>query len=145
LALYKTPSLIQNLTISDDNLEIAIWSVVEVNVGICCACGPTLKPLINAFVPQLLSKGRSKISKRARRTAYGINLPSFDVNVAKNSQPTESFAKFDKYSEIQIPEAGKVRVTTAIRQEVDTDEERLFTVAEDAGIAKAVHYRQKEM
>ncbi len=118
---------------------------MEVNVGICCACGPTLKPLINAVVPQLLSKGLSKTSKRTRRTNYGIILPSFDVNVAKNSQTTESFAKFDKYSEIQIPEAGKVRVTTAVRQEVGTDEERLFTVAEDAGIATAVHCRQEEI
>lgn len=115
---------------------------MEVNVGICCACGPTLKPLINAVVPRLLSKGPSKTSQRARSTSYGINLPCLDVNSAKKSQST-SFAKFDKYSEIQIPEAGKVRVTTAVRQEVDTDEERLVTMVEDVGFAKAAHRGQE--
>ncbi len=114
---------------------------MEVNVGICCACGPTLKPLINAVVPRLLSKGHSKTS-RARRTTYGINLPSLDANAAKKSQST-SFAKFDKYSEIQIPEPGKVRVTTAVRQEVDTDEERLVFTEEDVGIVKAAHRGQE--
>jgi len=56
-----------------------------------------------------------------------------------------SFAKFDKYSEIQIPEPGKVRVTTAVRQEVDTDEERLVTVEEDAGIPKAAYRGQENV
>ena len=118
---------------------------MEVNVGIICACGPTLKPLINAVVPRLLSKGPSKTSQRARRTTYGINLPSLDANSAKKSQSTMSFAKFDKYSEIQIPEAGKVRVTTAVRQEVDTDEERLVTMEEDVGIAKAAYRGQENV
>jgi hypothetical protein len=118
---------------------------VEVNVGICCACGPTLKPLINAVIPQLLSKGPSKASQRPRRATYGINLPSLEVNSAKKSQSTMSFAKFDKYSEIQIPEPGKVRVTTAVRQEVDTDEEQLVTMVEDVGIAKTAYRGQEKM
>jgi hypothetical protein len=135
--------LIKNPNISDDNLEIAIWSVVEVNVGICCACGPTLKPLVNAVIPQLLSKTPSKTSRRVRRTAYGMNPLGSDVNAAKYSQSTKSFAKFDKNSEIQVPEAGKVRVTTAVRQEVDTDEERLVTLVEDVGIVKAANRGQE--
>ncbi len=143
MALYKIPLLIKNTNFSDDNLEIAIWSVVEVNVGICCACGPTLKPLINAIVPQLLSKAPSKTSRRLRRTAYGVNQLSSGVNAAKNSQGTKSFAKFDKYSEIQLPETGKVRVTTAVRQEVDTDEEGLVMMVQDIGIVKAAHRGQE--
>ncbi len=59
------------------------------------------------------------------RTAYGMNPLGSSGNLAKHSQGTKSYANFDKDSEIQIPEAGKVRVTTAVQQEVDGDEERL--------------------
>lgn len=47
-----------------------MWSAVEVNVGIICACIPTLKPLITHFLPKLIfdhtqdERSRSGSSKR---------------------------------------------------------------------------------
>jgi fucose permease len=34
-----------------------MWSVVEVNIGIICACIPTLKPLITRILPKLIHDG----------------------------------------------------------------------------------------
>jgi hypothetical protein len=31
-----------------------MWSVIEVNIGIMCACVPALKPLISRFLPRML-------------------------------------------------------------------------------------------
>jgi hypothetical protein len=36
-----------------------MWSAIEVNVGIICACIPTLKPLVSRISPRLLGKGDS--------------------------------------------------------------------------------------
>lgn len=33
----------------------ASWSAVECNVGIICACLPTLRPLVSSIIPRLLS------------------------------------------------------------------------------------------
>ncbi|OJJ33053.1 hypothetical protein ASPWEDRAFT_43103 [Aspergillus wentii DTO 134E9] len=38
-----------------DNVGAASWSAVECNVGIICACLPTLRPLVSSIMPHLLS------------------------------------------------------------------------------------------
>ncbi|KAB8068775.1 integral membrane protein [Aspergillus leporis] len=38
-----------------DNVGAASWSAIECNVGIICACLPTLRPLVSRVVPHLLS------------------------------------------------------------------------------------------
>jgi hypothetical protein len=109
--------LLINICINlDDNFDIAIWSCVEVNVGICCACVPILKPLITTLIPHLLS-GRT--SRKSRATAYGMNPPDSDIALALHSQNYRTYAQFDKDCELQAPGAGKIRVTTAIEQEID--------------------------
>ncbi|KAE8351747.1 integral membrane protein [Aspergillus coremiiformis] len=45
-----------------DNVGAATWSAVECNVGIICACLPTLRPLVSRIVPHLLST----LSSRSR-------------------------------------------------------------------------------
>jgi fucose permease len=42
-----------------------MWSAVEVEVGIICACIPTLKPLIVRILPAMLSKGQRKKTKKS--------------------------------------------------------------------------------
>ena len=105
---------------SDDNLDIAIWSCVEVNVGICCACIPTLKPLIVAISPRLLLNTRSNT---ARSNAYGMNPLSSDVALT-NSQTNQTSAQFDKDCEIQLPRPGEVKVTSVVKQDVSRKLER---------------------
>ena len=39
----------------NDFALVALWSAVEVEVGIICACVPALKPLVAKFIPSLIS------------------------------------------------------------------------------------------
>ncbi|KAJ5109346.1 hypothetical protein N7456_006021 [Penicillium angulare] len=60
-----------------DNVGAASWSAIECNVGIICACLPTLKPLISKIVPGLLSTlngshryGTAQMSTTQRTTTW---------------------------------------------------------------------------
>ena len=53
--LYAS-TISQDLTY--DNATAVTWSTVEFNVGIMCACIPTLRPLIKTVFPQLISTTR---------------------------------------------------------------------------------------
>ncbi|KAL4974400.1 hypothetical protein BDW66DRAFT_161313 [Aspergillus desertorum] len=60
-----------------DNVGAATWSAVECNVGIICACLPTLRPLISRMIPQLLSshnnpKSRSKPKPKSKRLSRSL-------------------------------------------------------------------------
>ena len=53
-----------------------MWSAVEVNVGIMCACVPGLKPLVSRFVPNILR------DKSDERTTNSNGIDSLDVATA---------------------------------------------------------------
>ncbi len=72
---------------TDDVLEAAIWSLAETNVGFICACVPTLKPLISALLPHVLSE------KHVREISPTVGLPG--------SWPRNSHSR-----QLQTPEAG---------------------------------------
>ncbi|KAL4996310.1 hypothetical protein BDV10DRAFT_187258 [Aspergillus recurvatus] len=58
-----------------DNVGAATWSAVECNVGIICACLPTLRPLISRMIPQLLSSHtnpRCRSKSRSKRLSRSI-------------------------------------------------------------------------
>lgn len=40
-----------------------MWSAIEVNVGIMCACVPGLKPLVSRFLPQMLRDASDPVSR----------------------------------------------------------------------------------
>ena len=46
-----------SLDFSYDASMALMWSAVEVNVGIICACIPTLRPLVKRLVPEMVSEG----------------------------------------------------------------------------------------
>jgi fucose permease len=52
-----------------------MWSAVEVNLGIVCACVPTMKPLISRILPMLLDSNR------------GSSCPSCFGSLYKSSNP----------------------------------------------------------
>ena len=102
----------------DDNLDAAIWSCVEANVGICCACVPTLKPLIAAIYPRLLTE---QILKRSKDTGNNSNIRGPDIILAMRNSSYRAYAQFDNKCLTQNPEAGKVEVTTTIVQDIGND------------------------
>ena len=48
-----------------------------------------------------------------------MNPADSDIALAPHSQNYRTYAQFDKDCELQAPAAGKVRVTTAIEQEIN--------------------------
>jgi hypothetical protein len=75
-----------------------MWSAVEVNVGIICACIPTLKPLFNEILPRLLHDSNDPVhSDRAAFTsipsptidrAHGRGMASSEVGSSTLNSPT---------------------------------------------------------
>jgi hypothetical protein len=46
----------------DDNFSTTIWSLVEIDVGIVCACLPTVKPILSRCFPQSRSPYPNELS-----------------------------------------------------------------------------------
>jgi len=58
ISIARLPSIITFNTMKDpswDAAPIAIWSTVELNVAIVCACGMTLRPLASRLFPRTFS------------------------------------------------------------------------------------------
>ena len=58
---------------------LGVWSIVEVNLGIACACAMRLKPLITTYLPQLgifSSRSRSKSRATAGKKKKSYQLHS---------------------------------------------------------------------
>ncbi|KAF2809560.1 MFS general substrate transporter [Mytilinidion resinicola] len=51
-----------------------MFSAIEVNVGIMCACVPAMKPLVSRFMPHLL-RDTSQTEKTVLTTGSGLNHP----------------------------------------------------------------------
>ncbi|KAL4793361.1 hypothetical protein BDV19DRAFT_380158 [Aspergillus venezuelensis] len=65
-----------------DNVGAATWSAIECNVGIICACLPTLRPLVSRIIPQLLS---SLTASRHHHNAHNhFNLKSRSKNLSRS-------------------------------------------------------------
>jgi fucose permease len=76
------------------NVSTALmWSAVEVNVGIICACIPTLKPLIHRILPSMLVDRHISGSDKDRTTffdsqaATGANGRSHELSSISNGVP----------------------------------------------------------
>lgn len=53
---------------------VFVWSVIEVNIGIMCACVPGLKPLISRFLPSLI-RGSGDPPSRKSSKAESLSMP----------------------------------------------------------------------
>lgn len=65
------------LSCLDDNVGAATWSAIECNVGIICACMPTLRPLISRFVPHLLSSFSTNTEPYSNTPLSQAQAPSY--------------------------------------------------------------------
>lgn len=57
-----------------------MWSVIEVNVGIMCACVPALKPLVSRFMPHMLRSPDDVTEKSASNSLQ--NTTSWEMAMA---------------------------------------------------------------
>lgn len=66
----------QSEDVTWDNAPAAIWSAIEVNVAIICACLATLKPLLTRYAPKILGATLS-ISEATRASEGGsVSMPT---------------------------------------------------------------------
>lgn len=52
------------------NAKTAYWSAIELNVGVLCACLPTLRPLLKKYVPFLLGSSTGATTADTHKLAY---------------------------------------------------------------------------
>lgn len=77
-----------------------MWSAIEVNVGIMCACVPGLKPLVSRFIPTLLRDRRDTVARNdSAISPKGIQKMKEDQRVP--SLPMDSTASDNSHQEPQ--------------------------------------------
>ena len=106
-------------------VDIAIWSGLEINVAIVCACVPALKPLFVKVFPRLITSF-SDSSKRSGRGADGnIHLRSFErergLGARKGDLDTDATLTSNSSGgiEIQVHKNFDTRSTMGDRDIVD--------------------------
>jgi hypothetical protein len=131
------PLEIQDLltNISADILEAAIWSLVETNVGFFCACVPTLKPLLVKLSPNLIAE-KVHLPTRRRGNGYTARMLGPEIALSSRLQSHRAYAQFDVEGQLtQVVKPGKVKVTTLVVQDVETDIEDSEGSAKELGLA----------
>ncbi|KAL3421569.1 hypothetical protein PVAG01_08015 [Phlyctema vagabunda] len=77
IRLHDLYRLLKTKDLSWDNATVAIWSTLEIHLGIICASLPTLKPVISWLFPSILSTKDSHLngepSPNAPSTFYSRN------------------------------------------------------------------------
>src|SRR2546429_4829758 len=76
-----------------------MWSAVEVNVGIICACIPTLKPLVGFLLPRMLGD----VSE-----ARGVNSGPPNSGLSDNASGPSYFRKANAR-----PSTSEIRLTSS--------------------------------
>jgi len=83
----------------------SVWaaSIAEANVGIMCACAPSLKSIFGKFFRDLTSKNNSKESSQAKSSNYGPNTSDnmgmyFDSRVTDTGIDMEKSGRSDSVS-----------------------------------------------
>ncbi|EKD15174.1 hypothetical protein MBM_06390 [Drepanopeziza brunnea f. sp. 'multigermtubi' MB_m1] len=103
-----------------DNAATAIWSAVEVNTAIVCACMPSMKPVVSRLFPRLLSTNRSK--------HYGHTFKSQGrppISRSTMGQPMQlDDMDFDRGKPTQGPSTVKTSCVVMSENPRDSDPER---------------------
>ena len=93
-------------------LDASLWSMIEANVGIVCACLPTLRAFMSRFVPALVSWRGSSFGR-----SHGGAFDKFDSN-RKWSSGTRTHQE-DAESEEAIISDNSIVKRTDISTRVD--------------------------
>jgi hypothetical protein len=78
-----------------DQYDVAKWSTIEINVGIICACMPSLRVVLGRILPRLFYSTRkygaqsnmasSVVSAGARRTGVGSSAAAMSNGASRKS------------------------------------------------------------
>ncbi|CAF3511597.1 unnamed protein product [Fusarium graminearum] len=114
-------------------VDIAIWSGLECNIAIMCACVPSLKPLFSRTFPSFFASPQSSKSQSSGNPNSPGSLHIYNNN-PENSLKSEPSHGIDL--EITVQQSFEMRTTTAADD--DTSEKNLVTV-------NTAQYRTKRM
>ena len=129
--------------VSWDNVPIAYWTAIECNIGIVCACLPSLKQLLSRFLPFLIHSGPGSVrdARQESRDAWEhghsralneacdshalvtqVSGPDFARSVPGLTLPLKALSHTTKRSSGEFSpgniEQGSIQVTTVIEQDV---------------------------
>jgi hypothetical protein len=80
---------------------ISIWNLIEVQVGIIAACGPTLRHIMKETVP------RDSLLYLLRSLESGLSRGSKNSNIPRKTSRSSDEAKLAPY--LQVPSAEELR------------------------------------
>lgn len=82
----------------DNNYGGAVWSSIECNIGVVCACLPAFKPFLDQYFPSLMghSRGRSKTtptgSSTSNKRTYMRRLSDSAIELDNGDRWKESYS-----------------------------------------------------
>ena len=83
--------------------DVYLWSLVEINVGLTCACLPSLRPIVRVIgLKRLFSSGRSSPSNMQTPDPLSGNLSSHMSSRKKIRDPFSHLGEEDEFE--MIPE-----------------------------------------
>ncbi|KAF4551619.1 Hypothetical protein D9617_13g101210 [Elsinoe fawcettii] len=95
-----------------ENGPIAYWSSVEVNVGIICACLPTLKAFAMKYFPNLINS-----SKNGGATSSNRKTGTQMKTRTKNATVTEVELGNKGFADTEALDPGRIQVVTVVEQD----------------------------
>ncbi|KAB8606244.1 hypothetical protein FH972_025874 [Carpinus fangiana] len=106
-----------------------MWSAIEVNVGIMCACVPALKPLVTRFLPRWISdSSRSSVLEKSTlesgEMAAMHRIPSAPFPPQSTGQPAKTGpdAELDMMDFLTTPDSAHIPIGGSRLDRTDTVE-----------------------
>ena len=90
IRLYSLYTVAHSTDYTWDNVGAATWSSIELNIGIICACLPTLKPVVNHLFPKLLLSKKRTTGQTRAQTQHSIVR---DTRITQHSIPRDAEAE----------------------------------------------------
>ena len=104
-----------------DSVPATYWTVVELNIGIVCACLPTLRPLLRHVFPSLAHQSENS---SGAKDSHGERIVTIGGSSGKKRKPTEM------YTLTTVSDAGTSRDGTS-REGTSREDLRAMTYEVD--------------
>ncbi|KAK3373147.1 hypothetical protein B0T24DRAFT_527497 [Lasiosphaeria ovina] len=120
-------------------VDIAIWSSIEINVGIICASLPALKPVADKLFPRMLLSGLYARTKEAARSGGREAVGGFSGSGSHSGRRSKHVASKDAYSvhraEIRVNQSFEMTSApaTAVPDTTNLDTRTVAPIGTDDG------------
>jgi fucose permease len=110
-----------------------MWSAVEVNVGIICACIPTLKPLIKRILPSMITEHSRSNTSTEKEASSPTQIPRELINARPHRLGSSATV------ETQIPPRSSVAASNMGQEMMD-----FLTIPRGMGFEQGTHHHNRE-